>query len=70
MWIKWRTIHESYGLPRMAQECRRYLETRGVRVRLLAQRTKRAGHVYVLQVPAEEREEAEQWLRRFKQTLQ
>lgn len=70
MWIKWVTIHESYGLPRVAQECRRYLEGKGIQVRLYSKQTKRAGHVYTLQVPADQQEEAKFWLREFKSTLQ
>lgn len=70
MWIKWVTIHESYGLPRVAQECRRYLERQGIRVRLLSRQTKRAGHLYMLQVPSIQEEQAREWLREFKSTLQ
>ncbi|BAH43103.1 MULTISPECIES: hypothetical protein [Brevibacillus] len=69
MWIKWVTIHESYGLPRIAQECRRYLEMKGIRVRLLSKQTKKAGHVYTLQVPLAQQEQAKVLLRDFKNTL-
>ncbi|QQE73018.1 hypothetical protein KDJ56_13815 [Brevibacillus composti] len=69
MWIKWVTIHESYGLPRVAQEYRHYLERRGIHVRLLFRKTRKMSHVYILQVPAEEREQALEWLRMFKARL-
>lgn len=69
MWIKWVTIHESYGLPRIAQECRRYLEGKGVRVRLLSKQTKKAGHLYTLQVPINQQDQAKAWLLDFKNTL-
>ncbi|QRG69639.1 hypothetical protein [Brevibacillus choshinensis] len=70
MWIKWVTIHESYGLPRVAQECRLYLEGKGIRVRLFSKQTKRAGHLYMLQVPSDQEEEARNWLREFKSSFQ
>ncbi|MGG1660349.1 hypothetical protein [Brevibacillus sp. NRS-1366] len=69
MWIKWVTIHESYGLPRVAQECRRFLEIKGIQVRLLSKKTKRAGYLYTLQVPIEQQEQAKKWLSEFKSTL-
>lgn len=69
MWIKWVTIHESYGLPRVAHECRRFLEIKGIQVRLLSKKTKRAGHLYTLQVPNEQQELAKKWLSEFKSTL-
>ncbi|ELK43347.1 hypothetical protein D478_03994 [Brevibacillus agri BAB-2500] len=69
MWTKWVTIHESYGLPRVASECRRYLEIKGIRVRLLSRETKKGGYVYTLQVPSSQAAEARQWLREFKSTL-
>jgi len=69
MWIKWTTIHESYGLPRMAQECRRYLETKGISVRIMSKKTKRAGYHYMLQVPLEQEEQARKWLSEFKSSL-
>ncbi|EMT53894.1 MULTISPECIES: hypothetical protein [Brevibacillus] len=69
MWIKWVTIHESYGLPRMANECRHYLEMKGIRVRLLSRKTQRTGHVYVLQVPEKQRDQALEWLHQFKNRL-
>ncbi|GED66347.1 hypothetical protein BRE01_00490 [Brevibacillus reuszeri] len=69
MWIKWVTIHESYGLPRVAQECRRFLETKGISVRLTSQKTKRAGYLYMLQVPSKQEEQAKKWLADFKSSL-
>lgn len=69
MWIKWVTIHESYGLPRLAQECRQYLESKGIQVRLTSKQTKRAGYVYALQVPYGQQESARRMLRDFKDTL-
>ncbi len=69
MWTKWVTIHESYGLPRAADECRRYLENRGIRVKLMSRKTKRLGHLYALQVPVEQQRIAEELLRTFKKTL-
>jgi hypothetical protein len=69
MWTKWVTIHQSYGVPRAAQECRRYLETNGVRVRLTSRKTKRLGHLYVLQVPVDQRRAAEELLRQFKKSF-
>ncbi|MED4908553.1 hypothetical protein [Brevibacillus centrosporus] len=68
-WIKWVTIHESYGLPRVAQECRRYLESQGIRVRINFKQTKRAGHVYMLQVPADQEELARICLQAFKDAI-
>jgi hypothetical protein len=68
-WTKWVTIHESYGLPRAAQECRTYLENRGIRVKLRIGKSKRDAPIYVLQVPEEEKKEAEALLSRFKKTL-
>ena len=70
MWVKWVTIHESYGLPRVAQECRRYLEGQGIRVRLFSKQTKRAGHLYMLQVPADQEELARSCLLEFKSSFQ
>lgn len=70
MWTKWVTIHESYGLPRAAQECRRYLENRGVRVKLYSKKTRRSGHLYGMQVPAEQKQLAESLLLDFKKSLQ
>jgi hypothetical protein len=69
MWTKWVTIHQSYGVPRVAQECRRYLETRGVRVNLTSRKTKRSGFLYTLQVPAEQQQTAEELLRQFKRSF-
>lgn len=69
MWIKWVTIHESYGLPRVAQECRQYLESRGIQVRLTSKKTKRAGYIYALQVPLSQQELAQELLNAFKETL-
>ncbi|CAM3636973.1 MULTISPECIES: hypothetical protein [Brevibacillus] len=69
MWIKWVTIHESYGLPRVAQECRQYLELQGIQVRLVGMRTRRKGHVYKLQVPVEQEEQARERLHTFKSML-
>ena len=69
MWVKWVTLHESYGLPRIAQELRRYLELKGIRVRLVSKRTRRAGYQYLLQVPKSQQQQAEQFLRSFKDSL-
>jgi len=69
MWVKWVTIHESFGLPRAAQELRCFLELEGIRVRLVSRRTKRAGHVYALQVPRAQRKKAEQILYDFRKRL-
>lgn len=69
MWIKWVTIHESYGLPRVAQECRQYLELQGIQARLIGKRTRRKGHVYKLQVPVEQEEQARERLHMFKSML-
>ncbi|MFY0543523.1 hypothetical protein [Brevibacillus sp. H7] len=69
MWTKWVTIHESYGLPRAAQECRRFLENKGIRVRLLSRKTKRAGHLYALQVPVDQQQVAEELLHAYKKSL-
>ncbi|GEB31402.1 MULTISPECIES: hypothetical protein [Brevibacillus] len=69
MWTKWVTIHESYGLPRVASECRIYLEMKGIRVRLLSRETKKGGHVYTLQVPISQAAEARERLREFKSGL-
>lgn len=70
MWVKWVTIHESYGLPRIAQELRQFLERKGITVRLVSHRTRRAGHLYTLQVPKSQLEQAEHHLNAFKNTLQ
>ncbi|MED1783368.1 hypothetical protein P4V43_16245 [Brevibacillus fortis] len=69
MWIKWVTVHESYGLPRIVQEYRSYLEMKGISVRLLFRQTKKAGHVYTLQVPLAHEEQAKALLRDFQNTL-
>jgi hypothetical protein len=69
MWTKWVTIHESYGLPRVADDCRRYLESRGVRVRLVSRQTKRSGHLYTLKVPLEQKGIAMELLRTYKNKL-
>jgi predicted secreted acid phosphatase len=69
MWTKWVTIHQSYGVPRVAQEFIRYLEIKGVRVRLTSRQTRRSGHVYALQVPDDQRQAAEELLRQFKKSF-
>jgi len=69
MWTKWVTIHESYGLPRAADECRRYLENRGIAVRLFSRQTKRSSHLYWLKVPEQQQRMAEELLRTYKKSL-
>lgn len=66
MWVKWIAIHESYGLPRAAQECRQYLENQGIRVKI-STRERRSVFVYRLLVPSEQKEQAEMLLKRFRQ---
>jgi hypothetical protein len=69
MWIKWVTIHESYGLPRVAQECRQFLELQGIQVRLITKKNKRTGLVYQLQVPSTVQERARERLLAFKRSM-
>lgn len=69
MWTRWVTIHQSYGLPRVAQDCRQFLELKGIQVKVVAKRTKRNGHVYSLRVPSSQQEQAKKWLHLFKQTM-
>ncbi|NGQ97100.1 hypothetical protein G3578_18330 [Brevibacillus sp. SYP-B805] len=68
MWTKWVTIHESYGLPRAAHECRKYLEHQGIRVKLSG-RARRSVFLYTLQVPQEQKERAISLLSRCKKQL-
>lgn len=70
MWIKWITIHKSYGVPRVAQEFRTYLEHKGVRVRLQIRKTKRMAPIYYLQVPQDQKIRAETFLAEFKKSMQ
>ncbi len=67
MWKKWVVIHKSYGLPRAAQECRRYLENKGIRAKISTEE-KRSVFVYRLLVPGEQQEQAEMLLKRFRQS--
>ncbi len=69
MFTKWVTIHESYGLPRAAQECRGFLEHHGVKVRLFGE-TKGALYYYSIQVPHKQRKKAVEMLEKYKQRLQ
>lgn len=66
MLTKWVTIHQSYGLPRVAQECRRFLENHGIRVQLFGESR---GHLYLyfLQVPHEQKHHAMEILAKFRQ---
>lgn len=70
MWTKWVTIHQSYGLPRVAQEFRTYLENRGVRVRLQTGKTKRSAPIYYILVPIDQKKRAETYLADFKKSMQ
>ena len=70
MWVKWVTIHESYGFPQIAQELRGYLELRGITVRLVSKRGKGTGNLYQLQVPKTQLKQAEQYRDAFKSTWQ
>ncbi|MFM1651395.1 hypothetical protein ACI7RC_04730 [Brevibacillus sp. B_LB10_24] len=68
MWTTWTTIHESYGLPRAANDLRQYLELNGIRVRLSNQKqgTLRS---YSLQVPIHQKENALLLLGQYKRTI-
>ena len=66
MLTKWVTIHQSYGLPRAAQECRRYLEHYGIRVQLFGERRGNV-YLYVIQVPKGQKEKAMEVLAKYKQ---
>ncbi|WP_421616767.1 hypothetical protein ACAF76_013395 [Brevibacillus sp. TJ4] len=68
MWVKWVTIHESYGFSQFSQELRRFLETNGIRVRIVMAR--RAGNLYELQVPKSQQTKAEQYRDTFKEAWQ
>ncbi|MBO8163266.1 MAG: hypothetical protein H0Z34_06000 [Brevibacillus sp.] len=68
MWTRWVTIHQSYGLPRAAQECRDYLANRGIRVRLYGSK-KGALHTYHLQVPSSQKERALALLKAYKKGI-
>lgn len=69
MWTKWVILHHSYGLPRVAMECRTYLENRGIRVKLRMGRSKRATSKYYLLVPKGQKAQAEAHLADFRKGL-
>ncbi|MET3290035.1 hypothetical protein EDM56_19160 [Brevibacillus fluminis] len=68
MWTNWVTIHESFGLPRVAQDCRTFLENNGIRVRLQLSR-KQTSVYYLLQVPKAQEGAARELLTRFRKNL-
>ncbi|MGD8191752.1 hypothetical protein ACQCN2_17360 [Brevibacillus ginsengisoli] len=68
MLTKWVTIHQSYGLPRAAQEFRRYLEHHGIQTQLLV-KSKGNVSLYVIQVPQSQKEKALKVLEKYKQGL-
>lgn len=68
MLIKWVTIHQSYGLPRAAYECRKHLENHGVRVQLSVV-SRGSVYVYMIRVPQAQKEKAIEILEKFKQGL-
>lgn len=68
MWTNWVTIHESFGLPRVAQDCRTFLEHNGIRVRFQLNR-KQAMIYYTLQVPQPQEHAARELLTRFRKNL-
>lgn len=65
MLTRWVVIHESYGLPRAAQELRRYLESQGIRVKITTNKRK-SGFVYRLLVAAKQKEQAVRYLQHFR----
>lgn len=68
MFTRWVTIHESYGLPRAAQEYRQYLETRGISVRLQGER-RGSLYYYWIQVPRPLQKRAVELMVQYKQGL-
>lgn len=66
MFTRWVTIHESYGLPRAAQECRHYLEIRGISVRLRGE-SRGSLYYYWIQVPQHQQKLAVELMAQYKQ---
>lgn len=68
MFTKWVTIHQSYGLPRAAQEYRRYLENNGIQVQLYGE-NRGSVYFYYIQVPEKQKTKALEILNKYKQGL-
>ncbi|QDX93334.1 hypothetical protein EEL32_09380 [Brevibacillus laterosporus] len=69
MWVKWVSIHQSYGLPRAAEDYRQRLRLAHIRSRITSKKSG-ATYVYNLQVPIAEKDRALQVLHTMKKEMQ
>ncbi|MGE5703976.1 MAG: hypothetical protein ACM32O_15745 [Clostridia bacterium] len=69
MWTKWVTIHQSFGVPRAAQDCRTYLEQHGIYARIQMNRRKQMISTYWIQVPRDQEKQARELLTHFRKNL-
>ncbi|WP_232699258.1 SPOR domain-containing protein [Brevibacillus daliensis] len=70
MWTKWVIVHQSYGLPRAADEYRRRLKLAGITCKVTGKKRGGALYLYQVQVPIEEKERALSLLAEIKRELQ
>jgi hypothetical protein len=68
LWTNWVSIHQSFGLPRVAQDCRAYLEHNGIRVRFQMNRKQTITSYYLL-VPKAQEQDARELLTHFRRNL-